>query len=70
MMLFCYLRPVLGWWAGIALLMAVVTGRTDLPAWACVFNIVPLYLVTFPLRIGGMGNWCGAAMFLGLLVLI
>ena len=66
-MIACYV----GWLVfGIAMLVAVVAGYTDLPAWACVFNIVPLYLVTFPLRIGGMGNWCGAAMFLGLLVLI
>ena len=66
-MFVCYL----GWAVfGIALLAAVVTGNTDLHAWACIFNIVPLFVVTFPLRIGGMGNWCGAAMFLGLLILI
>lgn len=66
-MIACYL----GWAVfGIALLVAVVTGRTDLPAWACVFNIVPLFIVTIPLRVGGMGNWCGAAMFLGLMIMI
>lgn len=66
-MIVCYI----GWAVfGIAMLVAVVTGHTDLPVWACVFNIVPLYLVTFPLHIGGMGNWCGAVMFLGILILI
>ena len=66
-MIACYL----GWAVfGIALLITVVTGHTDLPAWACIFNIVPLYIVTLPLRIGGMGNWCGAVMFLGLLIII
>ena len=66
-MVACYL----GWAVfGIALLTAVITGNTDLPLWACLFNIVPLFIVTYPLHIGGMGNWCGAVMFLGLLSLI
>ncbi len=43
---------------------------TNIPRWACIFNIVPLFLATFPFHIGGMGNWCGAAMFIGLLILL
>jgi hypothetical protein len=66
-MVVCYL----GWAVfGIALLIMVVTGNTDLARWACIFNIVPLFVASYPLHIGGMGNWCGAAMFLGLLFLI
>lgn len=66
-MIACYL----GWAIfGIIMLVAVITGITNIPRWACIFNIVPLFLVTFPFHIGGMGNWCGAAMFTGLLVMI
>ena len=66
-MIVCYL----GWAVfGIALFVSVITGKTDLPAWACVFNILPLYAVTFPFHIGGTGNWCGAVMFAGILMLI
>ena len=66
-MVVCYM----GWAVfGLFLLISIVTGNTDLPRWAAIFNIVPLYMVTFPLHIGGMGNWCGAAMFLGLLLLL
>ena len=66
-MIVCYL----GWAVfGIIMLIAVITGITDVPRWACIFNIVPLFLVTFPFHIGGMGNWCGATMFIGLFVLM
>ena len=66
-MIGCYL----GWTVfGIALFIAVITGVTDIPRWACIFNIVPLFIVTFPFHIGGMGNWCGAVMFVGLMLLI
>ena len=66
-MIACYL----GWGVfGIIMLIAVITGITDIPRWACIFNIVPLFLVTFPFHIGGMGNWCGATMFIGLFVLM
>ena len=66
-MIACYL----GWAVfGIIMLIAVITGITDIPRWACIFNIVPMFLVTFPFHIGGMGNWCGATMFIGLFVLM
>ena len=66
-MIACYL----GWGVfGIIMLIAVITGITDIPRWACIFNIVPLFLVTFPFHIGGMGNWCGATMFIGLFALM
>ena len=54
---------------GVALFAAVVSGLTPLPRWACVFNTTLLMLVLMPLRVGGSGNWAGAIMFLGLLLL-
>ncbi|MCR5032741.1 MAG: hypothetical protein K6A92_07760 [Lachnospiraceae bacterium] len=66
-MIGCYL----GWAVfGIALFVAVITGATDLPRWACVFNCLPLFIVTFPFHIVGKGNWCGAVMFVGLMFMI
>ena len=55
---------------GVSLFAAVVGGWTPLPRWACAFNILPLMLVLFPLRIGGAGNWAGAIMFVGLFFLV
>ena len=54
----------------VILFVMVVTGATALPSWACIFNILLIASVLFPLRIGGAGNWAGAVMFLGLLLLI
>lgn len=66
-MIACYVGFLL---FGAALFAAVVGGWTPLPAWACVFNIALWMLALMPLRIGGSGNWAGAIMFLGLLILI
>ena len=66
-MIACYLGLIV---FGITLFLMVVTGATVLPSWACIFNILLIATVLFPLRIGGAGNWAGAAMFLGLLFLV
>ena len=66
-MIACYLGLIV---FSVTLFVMVVTGRTALPAWACIFNILAIAAVLFPLRIGGAGNWAGAAMFLGLLFLV
>ncbi len=55
---------------GVSLFVAVVGGWTPLPRWACVFNILPMMLALFPLRIGGAGNWAGVIMFAGLFFLV
>ena len=47
----------------------VVAGLTPLAAWACVFNLLPLFLVQVPFNIPGAGNIAGAAMYLGLFIL-
>ena len=62
----CYLGFLI---FGVSLFVPVVSGWTPLPCWACVFNILPLMLVLMPTRIGGSGNWAGAIMFLGILLL-
>lgn len=66
-MIVCYLRLIV---FSVTLFVIVVSGATALPAWACVFNILLIASVLFPMRIGGAGNWAGAFMFLGLLFLI
>ena len=55
---------------GVILFIAVVTGSTSLPQWACIVNYIPLAMILFPLHVGGAGNWSGTAMFIGLLLLI
>ena len=66
-MIACYLGLIL---FSITLFVMVVTGRTGIPAWGCIFNILLIASVLFPTRVGGAGNWAGAIMFLGLLFLI
>ena len=66
-MLVCYAGFLI---FGISLFLAVFSGYTPLPKWACIFNTTLLMLVLTPLRIGGAGNWAGAIMFLGLLFLL
>jgi hypothetical protein len=66
-MLVCYAGFLI---FGVSLFLAVISGYTPLPKWACIFNTTLLMLVLTPLRIGGSGNWAGAIMFLGLLFLL
>ena len=66
-MIICYLGMLA---FSVTLFVMVITGATALPAWACIFNILLIAAVLFPLRIGGAGNWAGAVMYLGLLLLI
>lgn len=66
-MIGCYIGLIA---LGVVLFVAVVTGATSLPQWACIINYIPFALALMPLRIGGSGNWSGALMFIGLLILI
>ncbi len=54
----------------ILLFIMVVTGKTDLPRWACVFNTLPAFLILAPTKIPAKGNIANAFMFLGLAVLL
>ena len=65
---------MIGCYAGILIFsvahfIPVVAGMTALPAWACVFNLMPLFLVQAPFKIPGAGNIAGAVMYLGLFIL-
>jgi hypothetical protein len=54
----------------ITLFIMVVSGRTALLRWACVFNTLPLILLLTPTKLPAKGNIAGAMMFIGLLILI
>jgi len=54
----------------ILLFVMVVTGKTDIPRWACVFNTLPEFLILAPTKIPAKGNIANAFMFLGLAVLL
>lgn len=54
----------------VAFLIAVVTGKTSLPVWACIFNLLPLAIVILPTKIPAKANVIGAIMFAGLIFLI
>ena len=65
---------MIGCYAGIIIFsvahfISVVAGMTPLPVWACVFNLLPLFLAQAPFNIPGAGNIAGAAMYLGLFIL-
>lgn len=64
-MIACYIGLIV---FAVTAFVAVVTGATDLPRWACVFNIIPVYIVLTPLRVGGTINWSAAIMFVGFLI--
>ena len=51
------------------LMPAIEEFMTPLPVWACVFNLLPLFLVQAPFNIPGAGNIAGAVMYLGLFIL-
>lgn len=65
-MIGCYARIFI---FSVAHFIPVVAGVTPLPAWACVFNLLPLFLVQAPFNIPGAGNIAGAVMYLGLFIL-
>lgn len=54
----------------ITLFIMVITGKTSLPQWACVFNTLPLMLVLTPTKLPAKGNIAGTVMYLGLLILL
>ena len=54
----------------VLLFILIVTGKTDLPRWACVFNTFPAFLIMAPTKIPAKGNIANAFMFLGLACMI
>ena len=65
-MIGCYTGIIL---FSVAHFIPVVAGMTPLPAWACIFNLLPLFLVQAPFNIPGSGNIAGAVMYIGLFIL-
>lgn len=54
----------------VTFFIAVVTGQSDLPRWACIFNTLPIFIVLAPTKLPAKGNIAGAVMFLGLLCMM
>ena len=54
----------------ITLFVMVVSGKTTLPQWACVFNTLPVMLILLITKLPAKGNIAGAIMFLGLFFLL
>lgn len=54
----------------ITLFAMIISGKTSLPQWACIFNTLPLMIVLVPTKLPARGNIAGAIMFVGLLLLI
>lgn len=52
------------------LFIMVVSGKTSLPQWACVFNTLPLMLPLILTKLPAKGNIAGAIMYLGLLIML
>lgn len=64
-MIACYVGLIM---VSVALFVAIVTGRTAAPTWACIFNAVIFFIVLTPFRTVGTGNIAGALTFLGLAI--
>lgn len=54
----------------VALFVMIVSGNTDIPHRACVFNTLVFMLILAPTKLPAKGNIAGTAMFLGLLFVI
>lgn len=54
----------------VTLFVMVITGKTSLPQWACIFNTLPLMALLMLTKLPAKGNIAGAVMYLGLLILI
>lgn len=54
----------------VTLFIMIVSGKTSLPMWACVFNTLVILILLLPTKLPAKGNIAGAVMFLGLLFLI
>ncbi|MBQ4485542.1 MAG: hypothetical protein II936_00880 [Oscillospiraceae bacterium] len=54
----------------ITLFIMTVTGRTDMPAWGCIFNTLVFMLLMLPSKMPAKGNIAGALMYLGLIFMI
>lgn len=54
----------------VALFVMVVTGKTTLASWGCIFNTAVFMLLLTPTKLPAKGNIAGALMWIGLLFII
>lgn len=66
-MIVCYIGALV---FCVTFLITVVSGVTPLPRWACICNLLPIFIVLTPFHIVGTFNLASAVMFLGLAILI
>ena len=52
----------------VTLFISIVLGLTPLPKWACIFNVVIIFILLFPFKIVGSFNLASALTFLGLFI--
>lgn len=52
------------------LFIMVVSGKTSLPQWACIFNTLPFMLLLTPTKLPAKGNIAGTGMYLGLWIFL
>ncbi len=54
----------------VTLFVTVVSGKTSIPAWGCVFNTAVFMLPLAFTKLPAKGNIAGALMFIGLLIML
>ena len=54
----------------VALFVMVVTAKTALPAWGCIFNTAVFMIILAPTKLPAKGNIAGALMWIGLLFIV
>jgi hypothetical protein len=54
----------------LTLFVMIVSGKTSIPAWGCVFNTAVFMLPLAATKLPAKGNIAGSLMFIGLLILI
>lgn len=63
----CFLGVML---FSVTFIIAIASGSTGLPHFACIFNHITFFLLLLPFRVVGSFNLAGAATFLSLLVVL
>ena len=54
----------------VTLFVMIVSGKTSIPAWGCVFNTAVFLIPMAATKLPAKGNIAGSLMFIGLLILI
>jgi len=54
----------------VTLFVLILSGKTDLPLWNCIFNTLPFFIVLTPTKLPAKGNIANALMFLCLAYIV